>query len=149
MYKSSILVSTAAFVMCATLLTFVFADDVERRQIVAVRIETPPKIDGRLDDPIWDRAQPSEGFIQNDPDRGEPMTEHTVIRILYDDENMYLGFQFYDSEPEKVIATETRRDSDGVCLLTTPSGSPSIPTMISEMPFISGQTPWAHNSMRG
>ena len=110
MHKSIILVVVLAFVMYTTLLTFALADDVERRQIVAVRVETPPKIDGRLDDPIWEKAQPSEGFTQNKPDRGEPMSQRTVIRILYDDENIYLGFQCYDSEPEKVIGTETRRD---------------------------------------
>ncbi|MBM3239673.1 carbohydrate binding family 9 domain-containing protein [Candidatus Poribacteria bacterium] len=84
--------------------------DMKRRQIVATRIETPPKIDGILDDPIWKKAQPSEGFIQTKPDKGKPMTQRTVIRILYDDENIYLGFQCYDAEPEKVIGTEMRRD---------------------------------------
>ena len=84
--------------------------DIERRQIVAVRIKTPPKIDGLLDDAVWQKAQPSEGFTQTKPDKGKPMTQRTVIRILYDDENIYLGVQCYDSEPEKVIGTEMRRD---------------------------------------
>ncbi|MFQ6039501.1 MAG: DUF5916 domain-containing protein, partial [Candidatus Poribacteria bacterium] len=84
--------------------------DVKRRQIVAVRVETPPKIDGHLDDAVWQKAQPSEGFTQTKPDKGKPMTQLTVIRILYDDENIYLGFQCYDSEPDKVIGTEMRRD---------------------------------------
>ena len=110
MYKSSKLVFTLAFVTYTILLTFAFAEDMERRQIIAVRVKTAPKIDGELDDPIWEKAIPSEGFTQKKPDNGEPMTQRTTIRILYDDENIYLGFQCYDSQPEKVIGTETRRD---------------------------------------
>ena len=86
------------------------AIDVKKRQIAATRIEMPPKIDGILNDPVWEKAQPSEGFTQTKPDKNKPMTQLTVIRILYDDENIYLGFQCYDSEPEKVIGTEMRRD---------------------------------------
>ena len=110
MYKSRNLVSAVVFIMFTALLRCAFADDVERRQIIAVKIETPPKIDGSLDDPIWEKAQPSGGFLQTHPDRGEPMTELTVVRILYDDENIYVGLQCYDSEPEKIVATEMRRD---------------------------------------
>ena len=112
MYKSAILVVTV--VCITTLLAFASAENVERRQIVAVRVQTPPKIDGILSDSVWEEAQPSEGFIQSKPDMGEPMNQQTAIRIIYDDENIYLGIQCYDSEPEKVIGTEMRRDHEGV-----------------------------------
>jgi len=108
MCKSAILVVTV--VSITTLLAFASAGNVERRQIVAVRVKTPPKIDGLLDDAVWQKAQPSEGLTQTKPDKGKPMTQRTVIRILYDDENIYLGVQCYDSEPEKVVGTEMRRD---------------------------------------
>jgi len=109
MCKFATLVVTV--VSITTLLAFASAaENVERRQIVAVRVKTPPKIDGLLDDAVWQKAQPSEGFTQTKPDKGKPMTQRTVIRILYDDENIYLGIQCYDSEPERVIGTEMRRD---------------------------------------
>ncbi len=106
--RSSVFV--VALVICITLPMYASADDIERRRIVAVKIGTPPKIDGNLDDPIWEKAQPSGGFTQSKPDIGQPMSQLTIVRVLYDDENIYVGFQCYDSEPEKVIGTETRRD---------------------------------------
>lgn len=108
MCKFATLVVTV--VSITTLLVFASAENMERRQVVAVRVKTPPKIDGLLSDAVWQKAKPSEGFTQTKPDKGKPMTQRTVIRILYDDENIYLGVQCYDSEPERVIGTEMRRD---------------------------------------
>ena len=108
MHKLVILVVTV--VSIATLLAYASAENVERRQIVAVRVKTPPKIDGVLNDAVWEKTQPSEGFIQTNPKRGEPMNQQTSIRVLYDDDNIYFGFQCYDTEPEKVVGTEMRRD---------------------------------------
>nr|MBC8229422.1 carbohydrate binding family 9 domain-containing protein [bacterium] len=127
MSKSAILVVTV--ISITTLLAFVSAENValclqqtptsppkksERRQIVAARVKTPPKIDGILNGSVWEEAQPSQGFIQSKPDMGEPMTQQTAITIIYDDENIYVGIQCYDSEPEKVTGTEMRRDHEGV-----------------------------------
>jgi hypothetical protein len=81
--KSAILV--VAVFSISTLLAYASAEDVERRQVVAVRTETPPRIDGSLDDSVWQNARPSEGFIQTKPNRGEPMNQQTVIRVLYDE----------------------------------------------------------------
>ncbi len=108
MRKFAILVVTV--VSITTLLTFPSAADVEQRQIVAARTETPPKIDGILNDAIWEKAQSSEGVIQTKSNRGEPMNQKTVVRVLYDDDNIYFGFQCHDTEPEKVLGTEMRRD---------------------------------------
>ncbi len=108
MSKSAVPIAMVFFI--TTILAFASAKDVERRQIVAVRTETPPKIDGNLDDSVWQKAQPSEDFIQTKPNRGEPMNQRTAISVLYDDENIYFGIQCYDSEPEKVLGTEMRRD---------------------------------------
>jgi len=54
----------------STLLAFTSAEDVERRQIVAVRIEALPEIDGVLKDATWKKTQPSENFIQTYPTGG-------------------------------------------------------------------------------
>ena len=42
------------------------------------------------------------------------MTQPSEVRILYDEKNLYFGFTFYDSEIEKLVANEMRRDSDGL-----------------------------------
>jgi hypothetical protein len=70
----------------------------------------PPKLDGVLDDPAWQLASPIENFIQRDPDEGQPASERTSARILYDDDALYVGIQAFDSEPGKIVGLLTRRD---------------------------------------
>ena len=72
----------------------------------------PPKIDGLLDDLAWSRAAPADEFFQREPDEGAPATERTEVRILRDDDHIYLGFRCFDSEPDQIIATLMRRDDD-------------------------------------
>lgn len=112
MNKSAIFVTIALFI--TSFLTSAYAEDVERRQISAVRVKMPPKIDGILNDSVWKETQPSENFIQSKPDMGEPMNQQTAISILYDNENIYVGIQCYDTDPDKVVGTEMRRDHEGV-----------------------------------
>ena len=76
----------------------------------AVRLNTPPVIDGRLDDEIWSLAPVQGDFTQREPDQGEPATEPTTFRIAYDDEALYVGIMCYDSHPDSIIARLTRRD---------------------------------------
>ena len=76
----------------------------------AVRITQAPKLDGYLDDPIWQQASAAYGFRQLSPAVGYLDTERSEVRVLYDESNLYLGIMCYDREPEKVVATEMRRD---------------------------------------
>ena len=81
-----------------------------QRSITAVRVTIPPKIDGSLDDAVWQLAQPATGFTQRDPAEGRPESERTEIRVLYDDNALYFGCKFFDKEPEKIVARLSRRD---------------------------------------
>ncbi|MFA6110354.1 MAG: DUF5916 domain-containing protein [Candidatus Latescibacterota bacterium] len=81
-----------------------------RRVARAVRCPAAPVIDGRLDDAVWALAPENSGFTQRDPKAGEPMTECTVFRILYDDEALYIGAMLYDREPDRIMARLARRD---------------------------------------
>jgi len=83
----------------------------EYYRVAPVRVERGPQIDGRLDEEVWLQAAVIDEFIQQEPAEGEPATEQTVVRLLYDSEALYLGVEAYDSEPDGVIATEMRRDS--------------------------------------
>ena len=80
----------------------------------AYRISQTIKIDGNLDEPEWQSAQPIKRLFQIQPNQGELMTQPSEVRILYDEKNLYFGFTCYDSEIEKLVANEMRRDSDGL-----------------------------------
>ena len=83
----------------------------ERYRVTPVRVEDGPRIDGRLDEEAWLRAAVVDDFVQQEPSEGDPATERTVVRLLYDAGALYLGVEAYDTDPEGVIATEMRRDS--------------------------------------
>ena len=75
------------------------------------RVEEAPEIDGRLDEAVWQTAAIIDAFTQQEPAEGEPATERTVVRLLYDARALYIGVEAFDSQPGGVIATEMRRDS--------------------------------------
>ena len=72
------------------------------REARAVRIETPPRVDGVLDEPFWAQIRPVTGFRQRDPVDGAPASERTEVRIAYDNDALYFGFTFFDSEPHRI-----------------------------------------------
>ena len=78
----------------------------------AVRIDLSeaPIIDGDLSDPVWAKANILEDFRQVEPTTGAPATERTVVRILYDENNLYFGVYCYDDEPDKIIVRGMSRD---------------------------------------
>ncbi|MBW7995882.1 MAG: carbohydrate binding family 9 domain-containing protein [Candidatus Glassbacteria bacterium] len=76
----------------------------------AVKVSNPPILDGYPEDSCWTLALPIDDFIQRRPDEGEPPTEETVVRIVYDDESIYFLFICYDSEPDLIRARLTPRD---------------------------------------
>ena len=79
------------------------AQDREARPVArAVRIETPPQVDGVLDEPFWADIPPVTGFKQRDPVDGAPASERTEVRIAFDDNALYFGFTFFDSEPDRI-----------------------------------------------
>lgn len=76
----------------------------------AVRISTPPDIDGNLSDAVWQEAQPVTDLIQVEPENLVFPTESTEVRILYDDENLYIAFRNFDSQPDRIMKRLARRD---------------------------------------
>jgi hypothetical protein len=78
----------------------------------AVRIDKSeaPTIDGGLSDPVWAKAGMIDDFRQVEPNTGEPASERTVVRILYDSDNIYFGVYLYDREPDKIIVRSITRD---------------------------------------
>jgi hypothetical protein len=89
----------------------IHAPDRERFQVAPARTPEAPVIDGALDEAVWRSAPMIDEFTQQEPSDGEPATERTEVRVLYDSQALYLGVHAYDSNPAGVIATEMRRDS--------------------------------------
>jgi hypothetical protein len=77
---------------------------------VAVRVDQGPKMDGTLDDPLWQLAKRISDFRQQEPYEGQSATERTEVRILYSRHAVYFGIHCFDSDPSRIIASELRRD---------------------------------------
>jgi hypothetical protein len=82
----------------------------ERPSVTAIRTSEAPRIDGVLDDAAWQSAMPVDGFVQQEPNEGQPATDRTEVRVLFDRGHLYIGVRAYASTP--VTATEMRRDAD-------------------------------------
>ena len=83
------------------------------KTMTAIRADSPPTIDGILDDEVWQRAPVSGDFLISEPaeKEGQPASEPTTIRVAYDDHALYIAVLCYDSEPEKIIRRLYRRDA--------------------------------------
>jgi len=73
------------------------------------RFETPPVVDGKLDDEVWSRAAVLKDFLQTRPGDNIGPSRETVAMAGYDSKHLYLAFHCYD-EPDKVRATIAKRD---------------------------------------
>jgi len=82
----------------------------------AVLVESPPQIDGVLNEDFWKSVPVISDFTQRDPVDGGTPTERTEVRIAYDVNNLYFGLTLYDSEPElirrSILQREGRIDQD-------------------------------------
>jgi hypothetical protein len=76
----------------------------------ATRISDGIDLDGRLDETAWNRAKPLLDFVQSKPNTGFPATENTVVRVLYDDTNLYIGAVCLESEADHLTVTSLERD---------------------------------------
>jgi len=74
------------------------------------RTETPPVIDGRLDDAVWQNATRFDNFLTFKPDYGKPTSEKTAVMMTYDRKYIYFAFDCQDSEPGKIKAAMSKRD---------------------------------------
>ncbi|MFN8571292.1 MAG: DUF5916 domain-containing protein [Gemmatimonadaceae bacterium] len=138
----------------------------------AKRVTTSPVIDGRLDDDAWKDAKPFAGFVQREPAEGQPVSERTEVRILMDNEALYVAAWLYDREPSGIVPGEKLRDGtiansdyfgfildtyldrqNGFVFATTPAGVEYDAQVVKEGEgggvFQSGQTRAQSGSMGG
>ncbi|HJO05101.1 MAG TPA: DUF5916 domain-containing protein [Acidobacteriota bacterium] len=81
--------------------------------MAVTRASEAPVMDGVVDDASWALADVATDFLQREPGEGQPASERTEVRILYDDRNLYVGLIAYDTNPSGILASELRRDALG------------------------------------
>jgi hypothetical protein len=89
-------------------------DDRGGATIRAVRLTAPLTVDGLLNESVYESVQAAGGFIQQVPREGEGASEQTEVWVFFDDTNLYISARCLDSQPERQIATELRRDHSGL-----------------------------------
>ncbi|WMJ71864.1 DUF5916 domain-containing protein [Cytophagaceae bacterium ABcell3] len=88
----------------------VLAGDGKKRVYRTAYTETPPTIDGQLDDEVWDLVSWQGDFTQRYPHDGQPPSQKTKFKILYDKKNLYVAVKAYDDDPSKIVKRMSRRD---------------------------------------
>ena len=85
--------------------------DVVKRSLEAQRVPTPPTIDGKLDDAVWVGVPVATGFVQNRPNPGMASGQNTEMKVVYDDDAIYIGAYMYDSAPDSILRQLSQRDN--------------------------------------
>lgn len=74
--------------------------------------ERSPTVDGDLSDEIWAIAGELGALVQVEPVRGAEPSEPTVVKLCYDERNLYLALWCDDSDPSGIRATQMQRDAN-------------------------------------
>ena len=75
-----------------------------------IRTDKAPVLDGRDDEPIWQRAPVIERFRQFVPTEDGDTRFRTTARVVYDDRNVYVFVRMYDPAPDSILNLLSRRD---------------------------------------
>ena len=80
--------------------------DMVQREILAVKIENPPTIDGALDDACWKIAPQADSFTH--VRTGNPVEDDSKVKLVYTDESIYVAWQINDSQPDKIVTRQVQ-----------------------------------------
>jgi hypothetical protein len=86
--------------------------DVNGKRVVVKPASVKIAVDGAMDEPDWAQAQLLGEIRQREPKEGAAATERTEVKVLADQNNLYLGVMCYDSEPDRAVGTQMARDAD-------------------------------------
>jgi uncharacterized protein DUF5916/cellulose/xylan binding protein with CBM9 domain len=78
------------------------------------RLASPLKIDGRLDEAFYETVRSISDFIQMEPAGGQQATEKTEVWLAFDQRNVYVSMRVWESQPERMVVNEMRRDSNNI-----------------------------------
>ena len=85
------------------------AESTSSKTIQAVRIDTPPKIDGVLDDAVWQKAAVVEDLHEVTPNEFSETSEPSKYFVLYDQNAIYVAVRLWESNPENITANTLRK----------------------------------------
>jgi len=87
-------------------------DQLPRPSTTASTLGQVPTLDGDvINDPAWSSIKPTGGFIQQNPDTGQPASQKTEVFIASTADTLYIGVICYDTDPDLIIVADSRRDS--------------------------------------
>ena len=113
-FERIVFIGTVLLVLLSTLLPVMAQDETSADPppvLTAAKLTgTPPRIDGNLDEDIWEHAPVATGFVQLVPDEGAPASERTEVRVLYGNDALYIAFRAFDTDPSAIEGQLTRRD---------------------------------------
>jgi hypothetical protein len=78
---------------------------------LATKVATsPPTIDGKTNDEAWENAQVIDKFLEYEPNNGVETRFKTEVRVVHDDNNLYVLARMFDPHPDSIISLLSRRD---------------------------------------
>lgn len=78
----------------------------------ARRAPGPMRVDGRLDEDVYEQIDPVGDFVQQEPDEGAAASERTEAWIFFDEDHVYVSARCWETHPERRVANEMRRDTN-------------------------------------
>ncbi|HMO38525.1 MAG TPA: DUF5916 domain-containing protein [Saprospiraceae bacterium] len=106
--------TTLTLLLCASYwLSIAQTSDFPKKEMPAYRIETAIKLDGLLDEAVWQDVPAARQFIQHLPIFGAKPAQPSEVKILYDDSGIYIGAILYDSKPDSILQELSQRDQLG------------------------------------
>ena len=97
------LVLPLAFILISAHLTYA-------KEIKVNFTEESPEIDGIVTAQEWAIADSAFGFIQLEPEKGNPASENTIIYVLQNEEYLFVAFRCYQNDPASIVSNITARD---------------------------------------
>jgi hypothetical protein len=97
------------FIISVAIIFIFFEVSNAQKTIKAIRISTPPVIDGYVNEKVWDEAFAVDEFYQREPFEGKPASKKTIFLTCYDANNIYFAVKCWD-DPAKITAKEMARD---------------------------------------
>ncbi len=86
-------------------------DSIPKKTYNATFTSSPPVIDGAIEDDAWQAGEWQGDFRQYEPHNGVSPSQKTEFKLLYDDNNIYVAFKAYDTNPDSIVRRISRRDN--------------------------------------
>ena len=103
------------FLLILSLISFLgYSQFTEKKVYNIERVQNAPKIDGALNDNVWNNLNIANNFYQISPNNGTPERNYqrTKVKICYDSKNIYFGIMMHDNAPDSILKELSKRDDE-------------------------------------